>query len=159
MRCKVTHNYEIDNLDLKILGELQKDARKPFLEIARKLSVSGGTIHQRVEKLKEMGVILGTRLIVDHKKLGQGVCVMLGIHLHNAKDIQKVISKLQKIDEVVETHYTTGSFGLMIKVYVRDIDHYHQFLVGKLQAIDEVLSTESFICLSSPIERELKLIK
>ncbi len=150
--------YEIDSLDLKIIKALQDDARKPFLEIARKLTVSGGTIHQRMEKLKEMGIIKGSKLVVDYKKLGQKVSVLLGIHLHNAKDVSKVIKKLGKLNEVVETHYTTGNFALMVKVIVKDIDHFHSFLVKKLQVIEEILSTESFICLDSPIERELSLI-
>jgi len=150
--------YEIDSLDLKIIKELQQDARKPFLEIARKLLVSGGTIHQRMEKLKEMGVVKGSKIVVDYKKLNQGVSVILGLHVHNAKEISIVVEKLRAIQEVVETHYTTGNFALMAKVYVRDMDHFHKFLITKLQVIDEILSTESFICLDSPIERELELV-
>ena len=154
----MAQNYEIDNLDLQILSELQKDARKPYLEIARKLLVSGGTIHQRMEKMKEMGVVKGSRLLVDYKKLGHGVSILLGVHLRNAKDITAVIKKLQKLREVVETHYTTGNYALMIKVRVQDIDQFHHFLVNKLQVIEEIVSTESFICLNSPIDRELNLL-
>ncbi len=154
----MAQKYEIDSLDLKIIKELQQDARKPFLEIARKLLVSGGTIHQRMEKLKEMGVVKGSKIVVDYKKLNQGVSVILGLHVHNAKEISIVVEKLREIQEVVETHYTTGNFALMAKVYVRDMDHFHKFLITKLQMIDEILSTESFICLDSPIERELELV-
>ena len=149
--------YEIDSLDKKIISELQKDARKPFLDMARKCLVSGGTIHQRVEKLKENGVIQGSSISIDHKRLGYGVEVLLGIHLVNAKVVSKVVKKLEKFPEVVQALYTTGNYALFIKVITKDIDSYHNFLVKKLQAIEEIRSTESFICLETPINRELNL--
>ena len=151
-------NYEIDRLDKQILNELLKDARKPYLEIARKLKVSGGTIHQRMEKMKAYGVVKGSKIIVDYKLLGQGVAVFLGLHLQNAKDISKVVRKLQKLNEVVETHYTTGNYALLVKVMVRDIDHFHTFLTKRLQVIEEILSTESLINLETPILRDLNLL-
>jgi len=147
--------YKLDSLDKKILDELQKDARRPFLDVARKLGVSGGTIHQRVEKLKESGVIVGSKTLIDYKVLGYGVSVFLGVYVKLAKDITQLISKLDLMEEVVEVHYTTGNFALLVKVYVRDIDHFHNFLIKKLQVIDEITSTESFICLDTPIQRSL----
>jgi len=150
--------YQIDSLDKRIIEELQNDARRPFLEIARKCLVSGGTIHQRVEKLKENGIITGSKISVDHKNLGYGVEVLLGVHLVNAKVVSKVVKKLEKFPEVVQALYTTGNYALFIKVITKDIDHYHNFLVKKLQAIEEIQSTESFICLETPIERDLELI-
>jgi Lrp/AsnC family transcriptional regulator for asnA, asnC and gidA len=158
-RTILADNYEIDRLDKQILGELLKDARRPYLEIARKLKVSGGTIHQRMEKMKELGVVKGSKIIIDYKKLGQGMVVFLGLHLHNAKDISRVVKKLQKLDEVTETHYTTGNYALLTKVIVRDIDHFHNFLTKKLQVIEEIKSTESLINLDSPIERDLDLLQ
>lgn len=149
--------YEIDSLDKRIISELQSDARRPFLDMARKCLVSGGTIHQRVEKLRENGIIEGSSISVNHKKLGYGVEVLLGIHLVNAKVVSKVVKKLEKFPEVVQALYTTGNYALFIKVITRDIDSYHNFLVKKLQAIEEIRSTESFICLETPIDRELKL--
>lgn len=149
--------YQIDSLDRRIIEELQKDARKPFLDIARKCQVAGATIHQRVEKLREKGIITGSKIIVDHKKLGYGVEVLLGIHLVNAKVVSKVVKKLEKFPEVVQSLYTTGNYALFIKVVTEDIDHYHNFLTKKLQAIEEIRSTESFICLETPIDRELQV--
>ncbi|MDD0854159.1 Lrp/AsnC ligand binding domain-containing protein [Halobacteriovorax sp. GB3] len=153
----MAQKYEIDTLDYRILTILQEDARRPFLEIARKCSVSGGTIHQRVEKLKEMGILKGSKALIDYKKLGHKVTVLLGIHLQSAKDVSKVIKKLEKLPEVVEVHYTTGNYALFTKIVVMNIDHFHKFLVSKLQVISEVESTESFICLDTPIDRELQL--
>ncbi len=153
----VDTNYEIDSLDIKILNYLRKDARMPFLEMARKLYVSGGTIHQRVEKLKEAKIISGSSIQLDHKKLGFDVTVLLGVHLKNAKDVEKVIAQMEKIDEIVEAYYTTGSYALIVKVLLHDIEHFHQFLIGKLQSIKEVQSTESFISLKQVIKKDVSL--
>lgn len=153
----LSEKYQIDSLDRKIIKELQADARKPFLDIARKCVVSGGTIHQRVEKLKENGILTGSKITVDHKQLGFGVEVLLGIHLVNAKVVSKVIKKLESFSEVTQALYTTGNYALFIKVVTKDIDHYHDFLVKKLQAIEEIRSTESFICLDTVIDRDLEL--
>lgn len=147
--------YEIDSTDKQIIRLLQEDARRPFLDVARKIKVSGGTIHQRIEKLKESGIITGSKITVDHKKLGKNVTVLLGIHLKNAKDINIVIDKLNLLDEVIEAYYTTGNYALIVKVLMEDIDDFHRFLVGKLQAIDEIQSTESFICLKQVIQKDI----
>lgn len=129
----------------------------PFLEMARKLYVSGGTIHQRVEKLKEAKIITGSSIQLDHKKLGFDVTVLLGVHLKNAKDVEVVINRLNQLDEVVEAYYTTGSYALIVKILVRDIEHFHSFLIEKLQSIDEVQSTESFISLKQVIKKDVSL--
>lgn len=150
-------NYQIDSTDKQILRLLQEDARKPFLEVARKIKVSGGTIHQRIEKLKEAGIITGSKITVDYKKLGKNVTVLLGIHLKNAKDINIVIDKLNLLDEVIEAYYTTGNYALIVKILVKDIEDFHQFLVNKLQTIDEIQATESFISLKQVIKKDIVL--
>ena len=147
--------YEFDNLDLKILEILLANARIAFTDVAKKLIVSAGTIHQRVEKMREAGVITGSKILVDYKKLGLGVTTLLGINLTSAKAIPKVVQKLKKMEEVVETNFTTGTYALIIKIVTRDIDHFHHFLVNQLQTIEEIQSTESFICLDSPIDRDI----
>ncbi|MCB0421701.1 MAG: Lrp/AsnC ligand binding domain-containing protein [Bdellovibrionales bacterium] len=149
----MAENYQIDSTDRKILELLQKDARRPYLEIARKLNVSGGTIHQRIEKLREAGIITGSQITLNPKKLGLNVTVLLGLHLNNARDIEKVIAQLKTFPEVVEAQFTTGSFALIIKVMVADIGQFHSFLVHKIQSMPEIQSTESFICLNEPIFR------
>ncbi|MBG60029.1 MAG: transcriptional regulator AsnC [Halobacteriovoraceae bacterium] len=148
-------NYEIDNLDRQILAQLLKDARTPFLEIARKLIVSGGTIHQRIEKLKKMGVIEGSKFELNLQKLGYDVTVFLGIHLTNAKDLNMVIEKLKAMPEVVEAHYTTGNYALLVKLHTKSIRDFHAFLAERLQSIEAIQSTESFISLDQPIKREI----
>lgn len=150
-------NYQIDSLDRKILSALQQNARLPYLELARKLIVSGGTIHQRIEKMKEMGIITGSKMTVDPKKLGQDVTVLIGLNLKTAKNLDVVIKQLKMFKEVTQAYYTTGSYGLIIKAVTKNVQSFHQFLVEKLQNIDEIQSTESFLCLDVPIDREIDL--
>lgn len=147
--------YELDDVDKKILQFLQQNGRIPFLEIARELEVSGGMIHQRVEKLIEIGIIKGFQAVIDRGKLGYDVAVLVGVHLTNAKDCAKVIEKLKKLDEVAEAHYTTGNYALVLKVYTKSIQDFQNFLMNKLQLIGEIRSTESFVCLETPIERSI----
>lgn len=149
--------YQIDDLDRKILRELYKDARVSFVDVAKKLVVSNATIHQRVQKLKLHGILKGFQPIVDEAKLGMTVTSIIGIYLKNAKDCQTVLDKLEKIPEVLEAYYTTGSYALMLKVVTSDIQSFQLFLMEKLQHVAEVQSTESFICLSKPISKSIKL--
>ena len=151
-------NYQIDSVDRKILHYLLQDARTPYLEIARKLIVSGGTIHQRIQKMTQMGLIQGHRVVLDRRILGMDVLAMVGIHLTSAKGNQRVVEQLRQFPEVIEAYYTTGNYALMIKVCAPSIKAFHQFLSGKLQAIDDIQSTESFICLDWPIDREVAVI-
>jgi Lrp/AsnC family transcriptional regulator for asnA, asnC and gidA len=147
--------YEFDKLDLAILRALREDARCSFLELARDLKVSGGTIHQRVDKMKAAGVIRGYSVDIDSSKLGYGVVAMIGIYLRNARDASAVFSKLEKFPEVIETHYTTGTYAAILKVEVRDMPGLQNFLMNKLQSLTEIQSTESFVVLSSKIKRAL----
>lgn len=149
--------YEIDSIDKEILSILQDDCRTPYLEIARKLIVSGGTIHQRVEKLRKMGIIQNNTININFQKLGFDVSAFLGIHLKSTRDLGQVISELKKMPEVVEANYTTGSYALLIKVQTKSIQDFHTFLSNKLQAIDAIQSTESFISLDRPINRNITL--
>ena len=151
--------HEIDELDLKILKILQQDSRRPFQEIARDLEVSGGTVHVRYNKLKEIGIIKGTRIIVDMQKLGFEVCAFVGINLHNARDYSAVVQKLRDIDEIIEVHSTTGAYNFFIKVVAKNTRGLHTFLTERLQNMPEVQSTETFISLDLPVDRDIPIDK
>lgn len=151
----MAEKYEIDSVDRQILGFLLNDARLPFLEIARKLIVSGGTVHQRIDKMKKLGIIEGSKFTLNLQKLGYDVTVFLGIHLTNAKDLGSVIKALEKMPEVVEAHYTTGNYALLIKLHTKSIKDFHSFLAERLQSIEAIQSTESFISLDQPIKRDI----
>ncbi len=150
-------NYQIDDVDKAILTHLLNDARIPYLEIARKLIVSGGTIHQRIDKLKKMGIIEGSKVRVNLKKLGFDVTVFLGIHLKSTKDLGSVIDTLQSFPEVVEAYYTTGNYALLIKIHTKSISDFHGFLANKLQSMEAIQATESFISLNQPINKDISL--
>lgn len=145
----------LDDLDKRILSALLVDARSPLMEMAKKFHVSHGTVHSRIEKMKEMGVITGTKITMDLKKLGYDVTCFIGINLKSARDYPNVIKNLQLFDEVVEVHYTTGGYNIFIKVMAKSIDELQNFLVKKLQAINEVQSTETLISLESPLLRNV----
>lgn len=146
-------NYQIDNLDRAIVHALMDNARIPYAELAKKLMVSAGTIHVRVEKMKHAGIIEGTRVAINAKQLGYDVCCFIGINLKNAKDYPDTITKLEALEEVVEAYYTTGNYSIFIKVMTRSIDHLQTVLISKIQAIDAIQSTETLISLQNPISR------
>ena len=148
-------NTKIDELDKKIIYELQQDARKPFLELSKKFKVSSGTIHIRVERLKKLGIISGSKITISSKALGYDVCCFIGIKLKAAKDYPLVLKNLKMFDEVVEAYYTTGNYNLFIKVMTQNIYKLHLFLTTKLQTLSEIQSTETILSLDMPIDREL----
>ncbi len=146
----------LDALDQHILRSLIQDAKTPYAEIARHYGVSAGTIHVRVEKMRQSGVIEGTKIKINERKLGYDVCCFIGIILKSAKDYEQVIAKLNAFPEVVEAYYTTGNYSIFIKVMTHTIEELHQVLAGKIQSIDEIQSTETLISMQNPILRDIQ---
>lgn len=155
MTEKIALDYRIDKLDKSILIALMDNARAPYAELAKRFAVSPGTIHVRVEKMKQAGIIEGTRVQVNPKKLGYDVCCFIGIILKSARDYPSALAKLEQLDEVVEAYYTTGHYNIFIKVMTRSIDELQQVLVQRLQPIDEIQSTETLISLQQPIDKDV----
>ncbi len=153
----MSENYEIDNLDRSILHALQQNGRASFQDIARNLVVSGGTIHVRTQKMTEEHIIKGYSIDIDYEKLGYQITAFIGINLAHANDHNEVITALKAIPEVLEAHYTTGTYSLLVKVLARGPRDLHQFLVDKIQTIPSVQSTETLISLDTSISRELDL--
>lgn len=155
---EIVENYlQIDSLDKKILSILTKNARIPFLEVARECNVSGAAIHQRVQKLIDMGIITGSQFNLSAKKLGYRTCAYMGIFLENASLLNEVFTKINAIPEVVQCHYTTGQYSLFIKVYAQDNEHLKKVLTEKLQAVNGISRTETFISLEALIERQIPI--
>jgi Lrp/AsnC family transcriptional regulator for asnA, asnC and gidA len=146
---------QIDQIDRKILGYLIRNARMPFLEIARECGISGAAIHQRVKKLDEMGVILGSRLEVDPKTLGFDVCAFIGMRISDPTKHEGTIWQLKDVPEVVECHFITGEYNMMLKVYCLDNEHLMQTLFTKILTINGVLKTETFISLKQAFTRQI----
>jgi len=150
-------NFRLDDLDKKILTKLVLNSRTSYQEIARELIVSGGTIHVRINKMKEAGVIKGSKLVLDVGKLGLEFQAFVGINLVNARDYKPVLEKLKSLPEIVEVHYTTGGFSLFAKVLTKNSKEFHLFLIEKLQSIQEIQSTETIISLDNPICKEVTI--
>ncbi|QIM62161.1 transcriptional regulator AsnC [Pasteurellaceae bacterium Orientalotternb1] len=148
--------FQIDQLDQRILHVLTDDARTPYAEMAKNFGVSPGTIHVRVEKMRQAGIIEGTKLRINERKLGYDVCCFIGIILKSAKDYEKVIAKLREFDEVVEAYYTTGNYSIFLKVMTHTIEELHRILATKIQLIEEIQSTETLISMQNPILRDIK---
>lgn len=149
--------HGLDDLDLQILDTLIKDSRTPFLEIARKCHVSGGTIHVRMKKMEDMGIIKGTKLIVDNSKLGYDVCCFIGIYLDKAKSFNETLEQLRLVKEIVELHYTTGEYSIFVKVICKNIADLQNLLMNKIQSIDGIQRTDTFISLFQPIDRNIDI--
>lgn len=148
---------EIDGIDKEILRDLMQDARKPILQIANKIGISGAAIHQRLRKLEQAGVISGSKFVVNTKVLGYSTMAFVGIYLDKASSNSEAVRELKKIPEVLECHYTTGNWSILIKIICRDNEHLMQLLNKKIQPIAGVSRTETFISLDQQIERQIQL--
>lgn len=157
MPSKSYSYLELDNLDRQILSILMKNATKPYTEIAKELIVSGGTIHVRMKKMEEMGIIRGANLIIDPQKLGYDVCAFIGIFLEKGTHYKTAVGFLEKIPEVVEVHYTTGSYSIFAKVICRDTAHLREVLNEKIQVVEGVQRTETLISMEESIRRQITL--
>ena len=149
------HSYHIDQIDQKILSFLVKNARMPFLEIARECGVSGAAIHQRVKRLEANGVITGSRLLVKPQALGLNVCAFVSVSLSESNRYPEVIESFKKISEIVECHFVTGKYALLLKIYCFNHDHLMEILVNTIQKIPYVQSTETQISLDQAIEHQV----
>ena len=150
-----TTTARLDDLDRAILKTLMEDARTPYAEMAKKFDVSPATIHVRIEKMRSADIIERTEVVVNTKKLGYDVCCFIGINLNAARDYHSAIAKLKALDGVVVAYYTTGAYNIFVQLMCKSIEELQFVLIDKLQAIDEVQSTETLISLQNPINRNV----
>lgn len=134
-----------------------EDARKPILEIARNIGISGAAIHQRLRKLESSGLIAGSKFVINPKILGYSTMAYIGIYLDKAMANPRAVRQLEEIPEVLECHYTTGNWSILIKVLCRDNEHLMQVLNKKIQQIEGVSRTETFISLNQQIDRQIQI--
>ena len=153
----VDHNIQIDGIDKKILRALMGDARTAVLEIARQVGISGAAIHQRLRKLEKSGLISGSKFVINPKILGYTTMAFVGIYLDKAISNPEAVKQLQKIPEVLECHYTTGNWSILIKILCKDNAHLMNLLNKEIQSIDGVSRTETFISLAQQIDRQIKI--
>ena len=147
----------IDGLDKIILKELVNDARKSINQIAKTAGISGAAVHQRLKKLENSGLISGSQVIINPKILGYKTMAFIGIYLDKAIRNPEAVKQLQKIPELIECHYTTGNWSIFIKILCEDNEHLMTLLNHKIQTIEGVSRTETFISLNQQIKRQIQL--
>ena len=150
-------HHQLDKLDEKILKMIAEDARVPFLEVARECNVSGAAIHQRIQKLHNLGIIKGSEFILDANKIGYQTCAFLGIFLKDPGQFKHVLAELLKIPEVVECHYTTGQYDMFIKIYAKNNKHLLSIIHEKLQPLG-LARTETLISFNEAFRRHVPVV-
>lgn len=148
---------KIDELDRKILRVITENARTPFKDVAEECGVSRAAVHQRVQKMLENGVILGSGYQVNPKMLGYNLCVLIGITLEKGSMYKDVTKALERIPEVVETQFTLGAYSMMVKVYAKDDRDLMRILNAQIQEINGVANTETLTCLDQKIYRNVPI--
>ncbi len=150
--------YDLDHIDLQIISIMLEDAKTSYAEIGQKLFVSGGTVHVRLKKLSELGIITGSKLKVDFSKLGFDIIAFIGIFLEKSQLYQNVVENLRAIPEVISAHYTTGNYSIFAQIVCKDTEHLRNVLSNKIQVIDGIQRTETFISLEESINRPPEVI-
>lgn len=153
----MAENLKIDNVDLKILEILMLDAKKPYTEVAKKAFVSGGTVHVRMNKLEEAGIVEKTTLKVNYSKLGYDITAFIGIFLQKSALYDQVLATLKTIPEITNIHYTTGNYSMFIKIHCKDTNHLKLVLHDKIQQVEGIERTETMISLEESLDRSLNL--
>ncbi len=149
----------VDKLDLQIIQEMLENAETPYAELGKKLFVSGGTIHVRIKKLEEFGIVRGKRLSVNIKKLGYDITAFIGIFLEKSSMYDAVAKELEKIPEIVRLNYTTGNYSMYAEVICKDIDQLRFVLHDELQKIKGIERTETLISLVESFNRSVQVTK
>lgn len=147
-------HHNLDALDRKILKMVVDDARVPFLEVARACNVSGAAVHQRVQKLYNLGILKGSQFIVDPEMIGYETCAYVGLYLKDPSSFDNVVAKLKKIPEVVECHYTTGGYDMFIKMYAKNNHDMLNIIHDKLQPLG-LSRSETIVSFNTVIDRQL----
>lgn len=151
-------NLEIDALDRQILAKLVEDGKTPYTEIAKQLFVSSGTIHVRMKKMEQMGIVQGATLMLDYFKLGYTLTAFLGVYLEKGSLYNEVALQLKGVPEVVEANYVTGTYNILAKLICRDTNHLNMVLRENIQMINGIQRTETFISLEETIGRRLNFL-
>ena len=154
---KDTEIIQIDGIDKILLNELMKDARVSINLLSKQVGISGAAVHQRLKKLEKSGLIQGSQIMINPKKLGYTTLAFVGIYLDKAMNNPSAVAQLQKINEVLECHYTTGDWSVLVKILCKDNEHLINLLNNQIQKIAGISRTETFISLDQQIARQIKV--
>ncbi|GAB1855599.1 winged helix-turn-helix transcriptional regulator [Flavobacteriaceae bacterium MHTCC 0001] len=148
---------KLDEIDHQILDMLIDNTRIPFTDIAKKLLISAGTVHVRVKKMEESGIIRGSSLTLDYKKLGYSFIAYVGVYLNNTSQTQQVLEHINDIPFITVAHITTGKFNIFCKIRARNTEHAKE-VIFKLDEIEGVYRTETMISLEESINDKKRLM-
>lgn len=157
MNFKIMKKIKLDEIDHQILDILIDNARIPFTDISKKLLVSAGTVHVRVKKMEDAGILKGSSLNLDYEKLGYSFIAYIGIYLERNDMTEKVLSELEKIPYVTVAHITTGKFNIYCKLRARDTKHAKD-LIFKIDDIPGISRSETMISLEESINDKKRLM-
>ena len=146
--------YQLDELDEQILSIIATNARIPFLEVARACNVSGAAIHQRIQRLVNQGVIKGSEFVLDPEMVGFETCAYVGLYLKDVSQFDEVVKALEQIPEVVECHFTTGSYDMFLKIYAHNNHHLLSIIHDKLQPLG-LSRSETIISFNEAFKRQI----
>ena len=147
----------IDEFDIKIIKELEKDGRMAYSAIATNLKISNTMVHQRINRLIEQGILTGKKPIINEKKVGYDWGAFTGITLNKDQDSGRIIEELKNIPEITECYYITGSFTLYIKIIAKDHEHMRKVLYEKIDTIPGIAKTDSIIELGCAFKRNVSI--
>ncbi len=150
-------NYEIDNTDIQILNILMENAFTPYTEIGKKLFISAGTVHVRMNKMEKLGIVRNPQLQIDLTKLGMDITAFIGVYLIRSDSYDTVVRELKKIDSVISCNYTTGNYSMFLKIVCRDTQHLREILHDKIQKIEGISRTETLISLEESFNRPINI--
>ena len=153
----MTGKFNLDKLDLQIIHEMMENAEVSYADLGKKLFVSGGTIHVRIKKLQEFGIVRGTKLNVNLKYLGFDVIAFIGIYLEKSSLYDSVAKELRRIPEIVRLNYTTGNYSMFAEIVCKDINQLRFVLHDELQKIKGIERTETFISLDEGLNRNVQI--
>ncbi len=148
---------QIDGIDKILLNELMKDARISINLLSKQVGISGAAVHQRLKKLEKSGLIQGSQITINPKRLGYTTLAFVGIYLDKAMSNTSAVAQLKKINEVLECHYTTGDWSVLVKILCKDNEHLMNLLNNQIQKIEGISRTETFISLDQQIARQIKV--
>ena len=146
---------KIDEVDNKILGLLSDNAQMPYTEVAKRLVISPGTVHARINKMKNLGVIKGATLSLDYSKIGWKMTIFLGIYLRETMLYKQVIKQLEEVNEVVKIHHSTGKYDVFVKMHAKDSLHYRQIYQDSILTINGIKGIESFMSIEENMSRHI----
>ena len=150
-------HHQLDSLDEQILRLIASNARIPFLEVARACNVSGAAIHQRIQKLTNLGILKGSEYVIDPEKIGYETCAYIGLYLKDPEQFDSVTEALKNIPEVVECHFTTGQYDMFIKIYAKNNHHLLSIIHDKLQPLG-LARSETIISFNEAIKRHMPIL-